>query len=175
MNGENEDIILVRKFKNREEGAFDKIFEKYKVPLYSICYRYTRNDADAHDLCQEVFIKVYRGLNGFNEKSKFFTWFYRIAVNTCISFKRHQRVSNPILYELPAKSLPLDERISMKVAIDDALIRLPERQRLSFILRHYEGYTFQEIGEIMGISLGAAKANHFHAVKKLQVMLKELL
>jgi RNA polymerase sigma-70 factor (ECF subfamily) len=61
----------------------------------------------------------------------------------------------------------------MKVAIDDALKRLPERQRMAFILHHYEGYKFKEIGEIMGISIGAAKANHFQAIKKLRVLLKD--
>jgi len=61
----------------------------------------------------------------------------------------------------------------LKKAIDDALSKLPSRQRMTFILRHYEGYTFEEISEIMGISTGAAKANHFQAVKKLRIYLKD--
>ncbi|MCK4941896.1 sigma-70 family RNA polymerase sigma factor [candidate division WOR-3 bacterium] len=93
MSG-NEDAHLVKAFKKGDEEAFDRIFEIYRVPIYSICYRFTRNDADARDLTQEVFIKVYRNLKNFNERSKLFTWVYRITVNTCISFKRRESRPN---------------------------------------------------------------------------------
>lgn len=169
---EDEDILLVREFKNGNAGVFERLFEKYQVSLYSICYRFTRNDSDARELTQDIFIKVYRNLNKFNEKSKFFTWLYRIAVNTCLSFKRKQR-HRELHYDPPSETQPLDERVSMKIAIDNALKKLPPRQRLSFILRHYEGYTFSEIGEIMGVTTGAAKANHYQAVRKLRVLLTE--
>lgn len=169
---DDEDIILVRQFKNGNTSVFDRLFEKYRVPLYSICYRFTRNEADARELTQDIFIKVYRNLEKFNEKSKFFTWLYRIAVNACLSFKRKQK-DFTLHYEPPLETQPLDERVGMKVAIDGALSKLPKRQRMSFILRYYEGHTFDEIGEIMGITAGAAKANHYHAVQKLKVLLKE--
>lgn len=169
---DDEDTILVRQFKNGNTSVFDRLFEKYRVPLYSICYRFTRNEADARELTQDIFIKVYRNLEKFNEKSKFFTWLYRIAVNTCLSFKRKQK-DFTLHYEPLLETQPLDERVGMKVAIDGALSKLPKRQRMSFILRYYEGHTFDEIGEIMGITAGAAKANHYHAVQKLKVLLKE--
>jgi len=171
MNGD-EDILLVREFKNGNEKAFDRIFEKYRVSLYSICYRFTRNDADARELTQDVFKKIYHNLTKFNEKSKFFTWVYRIAVNTCLSFKRRQKVPE-LHYESVHNTGSMEQRVRMKIAIDNALSRLPERQRLCFILHHYDGYTFAEIGEIMGITTGAAKANHHHAVNKLRILLKE--
>jgi RNA polymerase sigma-70 factor (ECF subfamily) len=172
MKGDEEDIVLVRRFKNGDEKAFDRLFEKYQIPLYSICYRYTRNVDDARDLVQDIFIKIYNNLKKFNEKSKLFTWLYRIAVNTCISFKRKKR--NPVQECEPArKTISMDKRVRMKMAIDDALVKLPERQKMSFILHQYEGYTFNEIGEIMGITTGAAKSNHFNAIKKLQVLLRE--
>jgi RNA polymerase sigma-70 factor (ECF subfamily) len=172
MKGDEEDIALVRRFKNGDEKAFDRLFEKYQVPLYSICYRFSRNEADARDLTQDIFIKVYANLKKFHEKSKFFTWLYRIAVNTCISFKRKTK-PRLIDYQPHQETVTMDERVRMKIAIDDALGQLPERQRMSFILHHYDGYTFDEIGDIMGISSGAAKANHYHAMRKLQVLLKE--
>ncbi len=171
---DKEDAILVRSFKDGNEGAFDRLFEKYRVPVYSICYRYTRNEADARDLCQEVFIKVYHHLHKFHERSKLFTWVYRITVNACISFHRNRRVTFP-LQEQHATTDAVGKRVQMKVAIDKALSRLPERQRMTFILRHYEGYTFGEIGEIMGITTGAAKANHYQAVRKLRLFLKDWL
>jgi len=170
VNGQ-EDADLVRAFKNGDEEAFDRIFEKYHVPIYSICYRFTRNDADARELTQDVFIKVHRNLRKFNERSKFFTWVYRITVNTCISFKRRNRALPPFLEAEPRRD-PVGQRVRLKVAIDDALRRLPDRQRMAFILRHYQGYTFDEIGDIMGITTGAAKANHYQAVRKLRNYLK---
>ena len=171
MNSDEEDKVLVRSFKNGDEKAFDRLFEKYQIPLYSICYRYARNEDDARDLTQDIFIKVYNNLKKFEEKSKFFTWLYRIAVNACISFRRTVRFPHEE-YEPYSKTTSMDQRVMMKIAIDDALVKLPERQRMSFILRHYEGYTFDEIARIMGISCGAAKANHFHAIKKLRVLLR---
>jgi RNA polymerase sigma-70 factor (ECF subfamily) len=166
----NDDLSLVERYKNGDEKAFDELFERYKEAIYSVCYRFVRNEEDARDLTQDTFIKIYRNIKNFNGKSKFFTWIYRIAVNTCISFRRKSRneeeFNNSISKE-PERNIPL------KKAIDDALSKLPSRQRMTFILRHYEGYTFEEISEIMGISTGAAKANHFQAVKKLRIYLKD--
>ncbi len=170
MNSD-EDIILVREFKNGDEKAFDRLFEKYQVSLYSICYRFTRNESDARELTQDIFIKLYNNLKKFNEKSKFFTWLYRIAVNTCISFKRKHK--NPeSSYKPITESQSLDMKVRMKIAIDDALCRLPARQRMAFIIHHYEGYTFDEVGKIMGITTGAAKANYHQAIKKLRLLLR---
>jgi RNA polymerase sigma-70 factor (ECF subfamily) len=173
VNGQ-EDESLVKSFKKGDEGAFDRIFEKYHLSIYSICYRYTRNEADARDLTQEVFIRVYRNLPKFRMRSKLFTWLYRITVNTCLSFKRRECHFDPLPAALP-NGHSLDREVILKKAIDDALRKLPERQRMTFVLRHYEGYTFNEIGAIMGISSGAAKANHYHAVRKLRTLLESWL
>lgn len=173
MKGD-EDAIYVQDFKAGDEKSFDLLYERYHLSIYSICYRYTRNEADACELTQDIFIKAYNNLNKFREKSKFFTWLYRIAVNTCISFKRKHKKYNMDL-EPPKEGIGLGKRVRMKVAIDKALLKLPKRQKLCFILHHYEGHTFTEIGDIMGITTGAAKANHHHAIKKLRVMLKEWL
>lgn len=167
---DNEDLLLVRRYKNGDKKAFDSLFEMYKHPVYSICYRYVRNDADAQELTLEVFTKVYQNLKRFDERSKFFTWLYRITVNTCISFKRRYHEEMEINSSI---SNPRERNIVLKKAIDDALAKLPGRQKMAFILRHYEGYTFDEIGEIMGISSGAAKANHFQAIRKLRILLKD--
>jgi RNA polymerase sigma-70 factor (ECF subfamily) len=173
VNGQ-EDENLVRSFKAGDEKAFDRIFDKYHVQIYSLCFRYTRNEADARDLTQEVFIKVYRNLAKFRMRAKLFTWLYRITVNTCMSFKRRERQFDPLPDTLSSHER-LGERVRLMVAIDEALRKLPKRQRITFILRHHEGHTFSEIGEIMGITSGAAKANHYHAIRKLRTYLKEWL
>jgi RNA polymerase sigma-70 factor (ECF subfamily) len=173
MKGDD-DVLLVKDFKAGQEKAFEAIFDKYRLSVYSICYRYTRNDADARELTQDVFIKIYKNLNKFNEKSKLFTWLYRIVVNTCLSFKRKSRRDETLVQDIPVP-VSLEQRVRMKKSIDDALKNLPERQRLAFVLRHYDGYTFEEIGQIMEITSGAAKANHYHAIMKLRDLLKEWL
>jgi RNA polymerase sigma-70 factor (ECF subfamily) len=173
MNGD-EDSILVRQFKGGDEKSFDRLYDKYHLSLYTLCYRFVRNESDARELVQDVFIKIYRNLAKFNERSKFFTWAYRIAVNTCISFKRAHKVRMRELSEKQS-SLSMDKRIHMKIAIDDALSKVPKRQRMCFLLHHYEGYTFSEIGVIMSITTGAAKANHHHAVRKLRELLGHVL
>lgn len=174
MNGD-EDADLVKNFKLGDEKAFDRLFEKYQKSLYSICYRFTRSEADSRELTQDIFIKVYRNLKKFNERSKFFTWLYRIAFNTCISFKRKKDNEIP-QYPMDLSSpleKRLDERIRIKMAIDDALAKVPKRQRMAFVLRYYEGYKFNEIGTIMGITTGAAKANYHQAIRKLRNLLKD--
>ncbi|MCX7995859.1 MAG: RNA polymerase sigma factor [candidate division WOR-3 bacterium] len=165
-----EDLSLVERYKNGDESAFEILFDKYRIPIYTICYRFVRNEDDARDLTQEVFVKVYKNINKFNGRSKFFTWLYRIAVNTCISFKRTTCATEELDVSLYK---PQERNPVLKKALDDALEKLPPRQRMVFILRHYEGYTFDEIGGIMGISSGAAKANHFQAIKKLRILLKD--
>ena len=176
MKGDD-DILLVRRIKQGDEEAFNRIFDKYRNPVYSVCYRFVRNDADAREITQDVFIKIFRNIKKYNEKAKFFTWLYRIAVNTCISFKRrrkdHLSFDDSIGGSIAAKDL--HEQIVVRKVIEEALMKIPDRQRIALVLKHYEGYTYKEIGEIMGITTGAAKANHFQAVLKLRVFLKGLL
>jgi RNA polymerase sigma-70 factor (ECF subfamily) len=174
MNGDD-DVLLVKEFKKGQDKAFDILFDKYRLSVYSICYRYTRNGEDAREITQDVFIKVYRNLDKFNEKSKLFTWLYRIVVNTCLSFIRKNKVRNDPPELTDSAAISMEERLVMKKAIDDALQDLPDRQRMAFILRHYDGYKFDEIAELMGITSGAAKANHHHAIIKLRYLLKEWL
>jgi RNA polymerase sigma-70 factor (ECF subfamily) len=170
----DEDAIHVDNFKNGDEKAFDHLYNRYHISVYTLCYRYSRNEADARELTQDVFLKVYRKLHNFQGRSKFFTWLYRITVNTCLSFQRSSKQDNRAV-QIPRDHPGLGKRIRMKVAIDRALLKLPKRQKLCFVLHHYNGYTFAEIGDIMKITTGAAKANHFHAVRKLRIMLKDWL
>src|SRR4030042_5260868 len=95
-----DDVILVHDIKQGDEQAFNRLFDKYRVPVYSICYRFIRNEADAREITQDVFIKIYRNISKYNERAKFFTWLYRIAVKPCISYKRRQK-----------RHIPYDESI----------------------------------------------------------------
>jgi RNA polymerase sigma-70 factor (ECF subfamily) len=174
VNGDD-DARLVFNLKQGDEKAFDQLFDKYRTPVYSICFRYARNNEDARELAQDVFIKVYRNIRRFNERSKFFTWLYRIAVNTCISFHRKRNRGEQTAAGDPVADCSLDKKVHMKIAIDEALEKVPPRQRITFILHHYDGHTFNEVGAIMRITPGAAKAHYHQAVKKLREYLREWL
>ena len=170
----SDEATLVQRAIGHDPEAFGRLYDTHVDRVYRHIYYRVGNEQDAEDLTQDVFIRVYRNLRNFRMRSKFFTWLYRITVNTCLSFKRRARDHDPLPQALP-ETLPLDEKVALRMAIDDALRELPERQRMTFILRHYEGYTFNEIGDIMGISSGAAKANHYHAIRKLRILLEEWL
>jgi RNA polymerase sigma-70 factor (ECF subfamily) len=140
-----------------------------------------RNREDAKDLTQEAFIKAYNSLGSFRGESGLYTWIYRIAVNLAINFKTRSKISlfksiddTQRTYDgdSPADNILKDELVNN---IDASVKKLPERQRMVFVLRYYEEKPYSEISEILGISEGAAKANYHHAVNKLKNDLKEYL
>lgn len=163
---------MVQRIRDGDDNAFEELLGRYQQAIFSVCYRYVRNEADARELTQDVFLRAYRRLPQFRGEAKFFTWLYRIAVNACLSFIRRERRAEPANPAPVAAHGDLDRQVRMKIALDRAIGALPPRQRLVFILRHYEGCSFDEVASIMGITSGAAKANHHHAVRKLRTALE---
>lgn len=169
-----EDLALVRRFKKGDEGAFNELVRRYQERIYRLCHRMVRNADDAQDLTQDAFVKAYLSLGKFREKSTFYTWIYRIAVNLCINFSRRDRGPRRVAPE-PVSGNPETELTmrATKRAIDEAISRLPPRQRAVFVMRQYEGMSYEEISQVTRRSVGSLKANHHHAVFKLRDMLKE--
>lgn len=170
----SDDLALVRKFKKGDEKAFNLLVRKYQKGIYRLCYRMLRNADDAADICQDVFVKAYLSMRRFREKSSFYTWMYRIAVNTCIDFskKRPRRE----LVKLEGHMVNPEEglkRGKARRAIDHAISKLPPKQRAVFVMRQYEGMSYQDIAKLTKRSVGALKANYHHAVFKLRELLKE--
>lgn len=177
----DEDSFLIGRFKKGEERAFDELVNKYQKRIYYLAYSLTSNHADALDLSQEAFIKVYRSIHRFRGRSSFYTWLYRITVNICL---------NHLKKEAKRKEVPLDERIEVaqvdwwsnpKKALENkelqegltkAIDSLPPRQKTVFTLRHLEGLSHKEIASILGCSIGNVKANLFQALQKLRERLK---
>jgi RNA polymerase sigma-70 factor (ECF subfamily) len=166
-----EDLFLVKAITSGDDDAFSRLFEKYRLAVHSLCYRFTRNAADAEDLTQEVFVKVYHKIRTFDARAKFFTWLYRVTINHCISFRRKRP---PALDAIePKEAADFTRQIELRIMIDRAMLALPRQQRMVFVLRHYQQLSFDEIGEAMGISTGAAKAHHHFAVHKLREFFSE--
>ncbi|MGC4083799.1 MAG: RNA polymerase sigma factor [Vicinamibacterales bacterium] len=160
-------------------GAFDLIVQRHRRPVYRICYRFMGNHEDASDLSQDVFLRAYRGLRNFKGNAALGTWLHRIAVNTCL---------NRIALKVP-KTEPIEEtehvdtrsesaseqllRNERAAQVRAAVAQLPTKQRAALIMRTYEERSHQEIADALGTTVGAAKANVFHALQNLKRILRE--
>src|SRR5262245_53321604 len=158
-----------------DRQAFDAIVERHQRHVYQLCYRFVGNHEDASDLAQDVFIRAYRGLRSFKGQASLSTWLYRIGVNVCLNkVTAKTRASEPLDALLRAN----DERVAAKgESASDALLRgerarqvraaiarLPKKQRATLILRIYHELPHEQIAAVLGSSVGAVKANFFHAM-----------
>ena len=159
-------------------GAFDVIVERHRQSVYRLCYRFVPNHEDASDLAQEVFLRAFRALRGFRGQSSLGTWLYRIGVNTSLNKAAVKRpVTEPIEPERhvdAGTADPLDELVRSEDAaqVRAAIRRLPAKQRATLILRVYHDLPHEEIARALGSSVGAVKANFFHALGNLRKLVK---
>lgn len=158
-------------------AAFDVIVERHRRQVYQLCYRFVPNHEDASDLSQDVFLRAYRALRTFRADASLGTWLYRIAVNVCLSrLSVKTPASEPLdardHIDTRAESAP--ERVlrgERAVQVRAAVAKLPAKQRAALVLRVYQDMTHQEIAAALGTSVGAAKANVFHALRNVKRLL----
>jgi RNA polymerase sigma-70 factor (ECF subfamily) len=160
-------------------GAFDVIVERHRRTIYQLCYRFVGNHEDASDLSQDVFVRAYRGLQSFRGQSSIGTWLYRIGVNVCLN---HVNTKTPRTEPIEAqqhvdtRSDSPAERVFRReraTHVRAAIARLPRKQRATLILRMYHEMSHQQIADILGSSVGAVKANFFHALSNLKRLLEQ--
>jgi RNA polymerase sigma-70 factor, ECF subfamily len=173
-----DDRVLVAECLNGRREAFDILVERHRRHVYQLCYRFVGNHEDASDLAQDVFVRAYRNLAGFRGQSAVGTWLYRIAVNLCLN--RVSARSNT--FERVEYRDHIDERLETADAallraeraaeLRAAIARLPKKQRATLVLRVYHELPHEEIAGILGSSVGAVKANFFHALTNLRKLLK---
>lgn len=171
------DAELVQRFRNGDQHAFDEIVLKYQNRLIRAARGLLGNEHAAMDASQDTFVQAYRHLGGFRGESGLFTWLYRILHNRCLSIRRHEAVIPFVsaddddmpeaVYSGPDPGEETERR-GFRRAVETALVGLPERQRVIFEMRQFEGLTHHEIGDLLGITEGAVKSSYFHAVRKLQ-------
>jgi RNA polymerase sigma-70 factor (ECF subfamily) len=164
-----------------DKASFDVIVERHRKQVYQVCCRFVGNHEDASDLTQDVFVRAYRALGRFRGQSAFATWVYRIAINASLN-----RVSarQPGVEALDARDrvdvaaeLPEEEvlRAERAAVVRAAIARLPRKQRATMILRVYHELPHEQIAAILGSSVGAVKANFFHALANLRKILQGTL
>ena len=171
---------LLNSLQRKDEAAFRELVSTYREMIVSTCYGFLRNQQDAEDVAQEVFIQVYRSISSFRGESKLTTWMYRIAVNRCLNRLRSTKsqflvsidevfeASGPSDTRSPFHSLENKERGEF---LQRAINKLPENQRTAFVLSKYEGLANKKIAEIMEMSLSAIEALLNRAKKNLQKLL----
>lgn len=135
---------------------------------------------DANDVLQNVFIRVWNGLENFREDSQFYTWLYRIAYNECLTFLENQKkrtaislsdVETGLSNKIRANSHFDEKKLEWKLQL--AIQQLPEKQRVVFTLRYYDEMPYEEMSRITGTSEGALKASYHHAVKKIEEYIRK--
>lgn len=185
-----DDYILLHKAKNGDIYAFEDLISKYEKKVYNTVLRIIRDKEAAKDISQEVFIKVYKSLKNFNEKSKFSTWLYRIAVNTSIDElrKNKNRYNNISLdnpdpehgntrqaeFEISGSKDTPEEKLIKKEKIKElykAINMLQEDQRILILLRDIQGLSYDEISDVTGIKIGTVKSK----LNRARNALKELI
>jgi RNA polymerase sigma factor (sigma-70 family) len=170
------DEELLEKFlnENTRHYAFNLLVKQYQQKIYWHVRRILLDHEDSNDVVQNVFIKVWNNLSGFRGDSLLYTWLYRIATNEALTFlkqrKRKSFVSfSNIEYEM-ADTLntdPLFTGDKIQLKLQQALLKLPPQQRLVFNMKYFDAMKYEEIAEILGLTVGALKANYHHAVKKI--------
>lgn len=169
--------LIVEKIQNEETRTygFNLLVREYQERIYWHVRKMVIDHDDADDLVQEIFVKVWKNLSKFRADSKLYTWVYRIATNECLNFlkKKKQRYFLPIhdlegelLEKLTASFDPSGEEVQLK--LQQALLKLPDKQRMVFNMKYFDEMKFSEIAAITNTSEGALKASYHHAVKKVE-------
>lgn len=191
---ENEDLKMVERIQNGDKDAFKDLVEKYQRKVYAICYGMLKDSESSMDVSQEVFIKVYRYIDKFNQKSSFYTWLYRITVNMCIDHIRkngkvqkveyddrlsHDGESEGEDYILPSRLGIHPDRVygrkELRQKMLEALESLGEKHRTILILREVEGLSYDEIADVLNISKGTVMSRLYHARRYFQEALHDYL
>jgi RNA polymerase sigma-70 factor (ECF subfamily) len=169
-----DDRGLVDAFRAGRREAFDVIVERHRRTVYQLCYRFVHSHEDAADLAQDVFVRAFRGLGSFKQDAALGTWLYRIGVNVClnrVAVKRPQTEPIDASQHVDASGPdPLQRVVRAERAsqVRAAIAQLPPKQRAALILRVYQELSHDEIAAVLGSSVGAVKANFFHALGNLR-------
>ena len=168
------DKELIELFKRDKDRGLQAIMNQYQQPVYWHIRRLVISHEDAQDIFQEVFINVYKYLHNFKEKSKLYTWLYRIATNECLRFfenKKKQLISTDSLDSFFINKLSAydnEDADAILVKFQKAIMTLPEKQRIVFNLRYYDELSYEEISEITSSTVQTLKANYHFAKEKVK-------
>lgn len=190
MSADAGDLGLVQRAQRGEKAAFDLLVRKYQHKVVKLVMRYLRDPADAEDVAQEAFIKAYRALPQFRGDSAFYTWLYRIAINTAKN-AIVSRDRSPVEFDLDLQAVEesqmLQSRLAdsatperlllteeIRVTVNSAIDALPEDLRTAIVLRELEGLSYEEIAQAMDCPVGTVRSRIFRAREAIDRRLSEV-
>jgi len=180
------DDSLISRAQKGDERAFTELVDRYQNKVYGTALRMLRDQDDALETAQEVFLRVWKHLHTLKKGQTFRSWLYRITTNYALDQLRRRRFAQPIslqeeganLLEVDFQTKPLNPRQiyaqhELKERVEKAMEELPPQQKTVFVLRHYQSLQLSEIAEVLGISLGTVKATLHAALEKIRTKLAE--
>jgi RNA polymerase sigma-70 factor (ECF subfamily) len=187
---EESDLVLVKRVQRGDKTAFDLLVRKYQHKVVKLVLRYVRNPAEAEDVAQEAFIKAYRALPQFRGDSAFYTWMYRIAINTPKN-SLASRDRSPIRYDLdltdPEESHSVQSKLQdpdtpegmalteeIRLIVNSAIDALPEELKTAIVLRELDGLSYEEISAAMECPVGTVRSRIFRAREAIDKRLREV-
>jgi RNA polymerase sigma-70 factor (ECF subfamily) len=175
------DEDLVARSRGGDLDSFNELVLRWERPIFALAFRVIGREDDARDVCQEAFLRAFRGLPGFKGQAKFSSWLYRITLNLCRDWIRRQRRA-PVS-QMPEGVEPLDvaaergasepiedlvARKELVVVIERAMALLPDEQRTAIVLKEYHGMTFQEIADLQSCPLSTVKTRLYQGIATLR-------
>jgi RNA polymerase sigma-70 factor, ECF subfamily len=190
MTADASDLSLVQRVQRGDKGAFDVLVLKYQHKVVKLVMRYVRNPAEAEDIAQDAFIKAYRALPQFRGDSAFYTWLYRIAINTAKNAVV-ARDRNPVNFDLNMsdneESYEMQGRLKdsetpealvltdeIRTTVNTAIDNLPDDLRTAIVLRELEGLSYEEIAATMDCPVGTVRSRIFRAREAIDTRLREV-
>lgn len=182
-----EERELIRRAQGGDVAAFEQLINEHQKRIFSIAYRVAGNPDDAADMAQEVLVKIFKNINKFKGDSKFSTWIYRVATNTCLDelkrLKRHKAYSLDQELETEDGAVSVDvedtaptpeqsaERKAIRSAVNSAIAKLGEEHKKVIILRDIQGFSYEEIAKMLNCSDGTVKSR----ISRARAQLKKIL
>jgi RNA polymerase sigma-70 factor (ECF subfamily) len=190
MSVDTGDLGLVQRVQKGDKTAFDLLVRKYQHKVVKLVTRYLRDPADAEDVAQEAFIKAYRAIPQFRGDSAFYTWLYRIAINTAKN-AIVSRDRNPVEFDLDLQNVEESSSMQLRLAdsetpesllqteeiretVNRAIEALPEDLRTAIVLRELEGLSYEDIAQTMDCPVGTVRSRIFRAREAIDKRLSEV-
>lgn len=168
LENENEVLRLCQK---GDLQAYEKIYHHFEQPMLRIAQRMLHNQGDAEDAIQVAFMKLYRSIHSYRFDAKFSTYLFRIVMNVCLDMLKKKKIETDLT--LAETEVSYKPNIDLRIQLDEAIDKLPARMRACFVLFAVEELPQAEIAEMMDLSVGAVKAQVFHAKSRLRTLLSD--
>ena len=172
-------LDIIERFKSGDQSAFTDLVQMYQDRIYNLCLYMLKDSGNARDAAQDAFVKAYKNLGNFMPKAAFYTWLYRIAVNTCLDYCKRS-YPKPLEWESNLEEIPsaaaspeeVYEGKEVALALQSALARIPEKYRAAIVLKEIEGLSYEEIAETLHVAIGTVKSRISRARDELRRLMK---